>query len=489
MSSSVKTQVMTKAIVQSAIHRFVTQGIKTQDGLKALLAGLGITAGTQRICRNEDHSAPFDFLWRVVTQQLSDFIVWANRSGSKSYLAGFLSWYFSGRLNRLETCILGGSMSQSEKSYKAMQDFWHESRLQDVLLDKEPTIGKTEWKNGSVVSILTASQKSVRGPHPQFLVLDEVDEMDVNLFETALSQPQSRYGISPMVGLYSTNHNIGGTMDMALELPGFEKIKWCVWECLESCKDYHCATCKLSPYCPGKQMKRADGYYKIADFIKKMQTLSEDGLMREWFCEKVGKGDLVYQHEFDERIHVVRVPFNPNKECYLSLDWGGIHPFSCGVWQFNDDYGWVRVDEVFMGQTTNKLFMKTCKLRPWWKNVWGAIADPARADLIKEWQEEGISVIGADNPILEGIESVKAALKPALGNPKIYINHTCVDFLREIKSYRTDKSKADKGKPIDKDNHTMDETRYFVRWKVAQIKQEKPRQPRFTHRTPALARR
>ena len=36
---------------------------------------------------------------------------------------------------------------------------------------------------------LTASQKSVRGPHPPSLLLDEIDEMDLEIFDAALGQP------------------------------------------------------------------------------------------------------------------------------------------------------------------------------------------------------------------------------------------------------------------------------------------------------------
>ena len=36
---------------------------------------------------------------------------------------------------------------------------------------------------------LTASQKTVRGPHPPTLLLDEIDEMDQAIFDAAKGQP------------------------------------------------------------------------------------------------------------------------------------------------------------------------------------------------------------------------------------------------------------------------------------------------------------
>ena len=333
-----------------------------------------------------------------------------------------------------------------------MNDFWRLSDLQERYLKREPTITKTEWLNGSLVSILTASQKSVRGPHPNFLILDEVDEMEYEIFEAALSQPLSKHNNPASIGIFSTNHNIGGTMDKALEMAesgGFQLYKYCIWECLESCRDYECSTCKLSSLCPGKHMKEANGYYKIVDFVSKLHQLSWDTLQREWFCEKVGRGDLVYQNEYDEDIHLVNVPFNSSKGVFLSVDWGGVNPFSVGVWQNFDTLGWVRIDEVYMGNTTNQNLLKECKERLWWNNIQEGIADPARADLIEEWRNEGITMIEADNSVEPGIEAVKAALRPVLGNPKIFFNRSCVNCRREFLSY-----KIKNGKIVKKNDHT-----------------------------------
>lgn len=451
---------------KAIIRHYLQGGIETELALRNFLLALKEPVVSTKVNCGKNHISPFQFLSDVLLDRVKDFIVWANRSGSKSYLAGLITWFKSCNKKLLETCILGGSESQSEKSYKAMGDFWRISDLREDYLVKEPMITKTEWLNGSLVSILTASQRSVRGPHPQDLILDEVDEMDEDIFEAALSQPLSKYDIPSSLGILSTNHNIDGTMDKALRIAergDLKLYKWCVWEILESCRDYDCSTCKLHPICPGEQMKEADGYYKIEDFIKKLAHLSWDTLQREWLCEKVGRGDLVYQNEYDEDIHLVNVAFNPNKQVILSNDWGGVDPFSVGAWQMFDDLGWVRIDEVYMGNTTNRAVLKVCKERPWWGKVLEAVADPSRADLIQEWQNEGISMVEADNRVDVGIEAVKGALKPILGNPKIFFNRTCVNVRREFLSYKIKNNKIVKEK-----DHSLDETRYFVMHKIAQ---------------------
>ena len=450
------------------------QNIKSQESIKAIIKdGLKEPVLSDRVNCDKNHGSPFEFLCDVLLGRVTDFIVWACRSGSKSYLAGLITWIRSGFRDRNETTILGGSQEQSEKSYKAMNSFWEVTTLQDEWLASEPTIRKTVWRNGSMVNILTASDKSARGPHPQNLILDEVDVMDRHIFETALSQPQSKYGIPSSIGIFSTNHNVGGTMDYALQKAaegGYKVYKWCIWECLESCKDYNCSTCPLSSICPGKHMKKANGYYPIEDFIKKMHQLSMTTLKSEWLCEKVGRENLVYGDVFDEDIHLVDRGFDRNKNVYVAVDFGGVNPFAISVYQNFDDIGWVMVDEVYMGNTTNPRFIAECKKREWWRHIEG-VADPSRPDLIQEWRDASVVMNDANNKVDEGIEAVRDALAPVIGNPKLHFNKRCENLIKEFRSY----TYSEGGRIIKENDHLLDTLRYFTLWKI----RGKGREPRI----------
>ena len=105
--------------------RYLDFGIKTNTGVEIFTKSLREPKISTKVnCRNEDHCAPFEFLSDVLLDRVRYFILWANRSGSKSYFAGLISWAKSSMNKMDETCILGGSESQSEKAYKAMNDFW-----------------------------------------------------------------------------------------------------------------------------------------------------------------------------------------------------------------------------------------------------------------------------------------------------------------------------------------------------------------------------
>ena len=457
------------------MNKYLDEGLKTDLDVTEFLAALRIAiVGTKRICGNPEHQAQFRPVSDVLRDIARYYVIWSCRSGSKTFLYGGLdSWVKSCSKDWYDTRLLGGSKDQSLLSYEAMKEFRDETDPLNSRLIRDIMQTKAEFKNKSRVSILTASMTAVRGPHPQSLKLDEVDEIDEEVYQAALSQPTSKHGHKSVLGMFSTNHNILGQMDRALanaKEHGHNIYKYCIWEVLASCRDYTCSTCKLSGLCPnpGGLMKEADGYYLVEDFIEKLNTLSFSMLSRDWLCIKVGLGDTVYEQEWDEQIHLVSIPLQ-DAPVKISIDWGGIDPFSLGVWQraprgLGPEGTWVRVTELYMQSTeestTNTRFIARAKKAPWWKLIKEVIPDNSRPDLIQEWRDAlphaKFNVVDKKT-IDEGIERVKSALKPVIGMPRLYINRICLHTRREAVMYAV---KNDK--PVDKHNHTWDEIRYFV---------------------------
>lgn len=443
------------------------------------LAALQVaTVGTKKLCNNPDHVPQFRVVSDVLRDVAGDYVIWACRAGSKTFLYGGLdSWVKSCSRSRYETRILGGSLEQSLLSYEAMKIFRDETDPVNTRIQGDILQSRTEFKNKSKVSILAASIKSVRGPHPQCLKLDEVDEIESNVYNAALSQPLSKFGHKAVLGMFSTNHNVMGQMDKALEKAkefGTSIYKYCIWECIESCRDFNCSTCKLSFLCPGKQIKQADGYYKIEDLVKKLAFMSMGELSREWLCIKVGLGDTVYEQEWDEDVNLCSVQLRP-QPVTLSIDFGGVSPFSVGVWQeAPDELGgkgtWIRVTELYMQSekesTTNAQVIKRALKAPWAKYVKEIVPDNSRPDSIQEWQEAfpNAKIIIVKKDIDAMIDRVKSALKPVAGAPKMLINRICLHIRREMLMY-----KVKNEKPVDANNHTLDETGYFALTKYSNL--------------------
>lgn len=131
--------------------------------------------------------------------------------------------------------IVGGSEQQSKNVLEHMGRAWEAPGSPRNMLVKQNT---DEWvlANQARIRPLTASQKSVRGPHPARLLLDEIDEMDPEILESAKGQPMPQPNwlgvrIPQQTIMVSTLQYADGTMmkEMARfkdeDLPIFE---WCV---------------------------------------------------------------------------------------------------------------------------------------------------------------------------------------------------------------------------------------------------------------------
>lgn len=73
--------------------------------------------------------------------------------------------------------------------------------------------------------------------------------------------------------------------------------------------------------------------------------------------------------------------------------------------------------------------------------------------------DEGIAVNPrVDKSVWAGVQKVKQYLGDAPGRPKLYIFNTCTEMIREFLLYRYGQG----DEPIKKDDHALDELRYFV---------------------------
>ena len=73
--------------------------------------------------------------------------------------------------------------------------------------------------------------------------------------------------------------------------------------------------------------------------------------------------------------------------------------------------------------------------------------------------ENGVSVnTRVDKNVWTGVQRVKSYLTKREGRPGLFIFRSCPEMIREIKGYRY----GDGESPVKKDDHAMDELRYFI---------------------------
>jgi len=180
------------------------------------------------------HQAPFEAFSTAFFARAPQILVLGSRglSGKSQMMSclGITQAVIWGTDNN----IVGGSENQSKNVLEHMDRMWESPGAPRYMVTHS---GREEMRltNGAKVRPLTASQRSVRGPHPARLLLDEIDEMDQEILESAKGQPMPQKNhvgivIPQQTTMVSTLQYADGTMMKEMNrfkeegLPTFE---WC----------------------------------------------------------------------------------------------------------------------------------------------------------------------------------------------------------------------------------------------------------------------
>jgi hypothetical protein len=160
---------------------------KTDDELWWLTQALwGHRIPRTKVCA--DHDAPFDAFATAYFAREPQILIHGSRglagkSRTLSILGLTMAAVTGGDVN-----ILGGSLNQSNNIHQTMRDAWDSKNAPKYMVEDD-SMSLIKLTNGAKIRPLTASQKTVRGPHPPYLLLDEIDEMDQAILDAAKGQP------------------------------------------------------------------------------------------------------------------------------------------------------------------------------------------------------------------------------------------------------------------------------------------------------------
>ena len=84
-----------------------------------------------------------------------------------------------------QVTVLGGSAAQSLRVYEISLEAWAHKKMPTGLLVDQPNKYSTNLTSGAWIRALTASQRSVRGQHPQRFRLDEIDRNGIRDFRSS----------------------------------------------------------------------------------------------------------------------------------------------------------------------------------------------------------------------------------------------------------------------------------------------------------------
>lgn len=224
-----------------------------------------------------------------------------------------------------------------------------------------------------------------------------------------------------------------------------------------------------------EMMEWADNPFLSKNEIESMtKSLPAEEIESRRYGKFMQNGGMVYS-EFDENVHVIE-PFDVPVEWQdnISIDPGLHNPLSAHFYAVDYDGNVYVVAEHYQAQKTveyhaekikeiaRKLNWKTDS-----KGFLRAIIDSAarqktlasEKNVVELFYENGILVNPqVDKDMFAGISTVKSYLKTADGSTRLFIFKNCVNLIREIKNYWW----GDGDLPIKKDDHALDELRYYL---------------------------
>lgn len=201
----------------------------------------GVTIPRHKVCPN--HVAPFtafaDAYWARNSidpdSPVKSMALWHGSRGlsGKSYMLSILgiteAFLLGTKIN-----LLGGSLNQSTTIHEHMREALYSRNAPRFMIKTEGN-SSIQLSNGARIRPLTASQKTVRGPHPSRILLDEIDEMELAILDAALGQPMEQMSylgtkIKPFTVMCSTWQNPDGTFTEIMKRAEEQRIptyQWC----------------------------------------------------------------------------------------------------------------------------------------------------------------------------------------------------------------------------------------------------------------------
>ena len=176
------------------------------------------------------HSAPFDAFAEAYFGRTPVAVWKASRGfgGKSTVLAALVT--AEAMTMGAECVVLGGSMHQSDRVQTVHQEILEYKNSPTDMVDGDILKTRTKFLNKGEVHAIPASPNAVRGLHPQRLRLDEIDEMEMFILESAQGQPMRKRGIETQTVMSSTHHHADQTMTAILERAqevGWPIHEWC----------------------------------------------------------------------------------------------------------------------------------------------------------------------------------------------------------------------------------------------------------------------
>jgi len=282
--------------MQEKTRRISNKALKSPENDDELYEWIRDVLG-YRIARNPthpDHQSPFQFIADAYFERYPTLLAQGPRGGGKTLNYAIFELATMVFKPGIWVVAVAGSEGQARDGYAYLSGNSEKDGVEGLifgehfkhLITEEPKVTKTVLNNRSRIEIRTGgSEKSVSGPHPQVLIIDELDHIDPKPLSTAMGMAQSTKDYQSVTMMASSQYHSTGTMQMILDKADERNIKvykFDLFDIMESCGRVYpdeCSECPLyewtNPYtgtredlCNGRGT-RAEGHYTYRDAVKK----------------------------------------------------------------------------------------------------------------------------------------------------------------------------------------------------------------------------
>lgn len=214
---------------------------------------------------------------------------------------------------------------------------------------------------------------------------------------------------------------------------------------------------------------RYPGGFNDPELVRIRSTRSNQWWDQEYGAKFTAYEGLVYK-EFDPQVHVKHIPYNPQWQNYMALDFGFKDPTIClDVMVSPVDqrvYVWREYVAIQKTATDNALALRQ-REQPAGYHVDAIYADARGADQIATMQFLLGGMIPSSIGRSLGIEAIAGALKKRDdGLPGLFIDPSCKNIIEEMQAYHakpTMEGRNEKAGSFDTEgpDHSLDALRYF----------------------------
>lgn len=205
---------------------------------------------------------------------------------------------------------------------------------------------------------------------------------------------------------------------------------------------------------------------KPEDLDKEKARLTEEFFQQEYMADFAKFVGLIYT-AFDDKVHVQDFEVNEDWTFYRSIDFGATDPNAVSFIGVDKDGVAYIFDELYIGDIRTSEFAELIKQKSAHRYFVATYADSAAKQTRMDLAEYGVPSIpvtkntgeGTKQWIIAGIDRVQQRLK----DNKIVIHPRCKATIKEFMSYswRKDRMGDAVNIPEDRNNHILDELRYF----------------------------